>query len=193
MIKSFLLVTLLICLASSQGKDWASWNSYAAANPSVVSAYNKPTKPAGFTRWTDNTTAQSSYTVRANQYRYTYPLALSGSVCNVYCGPRSFLTTDANGKVVCQRDMSFWNNLKGYGPICIPDADKVCVQVGSINVLGTVGACNMLTYTGVPGYSGYECCYNEKNQNTYTPNPLTTRSGATNLFALRNLENPLSS
>jgi hypothetical protein len=194
MFKGFLLVTLLLCLASSQGNTWNSWNSYATANPTIVAAYNKPAKPAGFTRWTDTTATQSSYANRANQYKYTINLALSGSVCNVYCGPRSFLTTDVRGNIVCQRDLSFWNNLPGHGPICIPDADAVCSQVESTNVLGSVGACNMLTYSFVDGYSGYECCYNDANQNTYAANNLTKRSVASpNLYALRKAESPVSS
>ena len=148
MIKSFLLVTLLVCLATSQqGNTWTSWNSYAAANPAIVGAYTKPAKPDGFNRWTDTTTTQSSYSTRVNQYRYTYNLALTGSVCNVYCGPRSFLTLDPNGNVICQRDMSFWNNLSGYGSYCIPDVERVCIGVESLNTLGMVGACNMYTYS----------------------------------------------
>jgi hypothetical protein len=193
------LVTLLLCLATSQqGNTWSSWNSYAAANPAIVGAYTKPAKPDGFNRWTDTTTTQGSYSTRVNQYRYTYSLALSGSVCNVYCGPRSFLTLDPYGNPVCQRDMSFWNNLSGYGTYCIPDVDKVCsgVPVDSIPTLASIGACNMNAVRSSslhPSYSTYECCYNDRNKAFYVPNDLTKRIGSTTLFSLRNVENPVNS
>ena len=194
MIKSFLLVTLLLCLATSQqGNTWSSWNSYAAANPAIVGAYTKPAKPDGFNRWTDTTTTQGSYSTRVNQYRYTYSLALSGSVCNVYCGPRSFLTLDTNGKLVCQRDPTFWNNLQGYGSYCIPDLDKTPACSEYSPEMSTVGGCDMGVY-GTWGNYNYGCCYNDANSAIYVPNDLTKRFvGPTTLFNLRNLESPINS
>lgn len=191
MIKSFLLVTLLVWLASTQGNTWSSWNSWATANPTIIGTYTKPAKPDGFTRWTDTATAQNSYKSRPNQYRYIYSAGMFGE-CNVYCGPRSFLTLDTNGRLVCQRDPTFWNKLQGYGSYCIPDVDKTPACSEYSPEMSTVGGCDMGVYGTWPGYK-YQCCYNDANSAIYVPNDLTKRFvGPTTLFTLRNQESPIS-
>lgn len=165
-----------------------------------MASYQKPPIYPGFYRYNDTSANQTSYKKRSNQYRFTSIASYFGATCDIYCGLRSFLTTDANGKLICQRDMSanFWGGLTiPYQGYCIPDVDKTLACQGLFATiqnqpnLANVGSCNMIAYANTQiygNYSNYQCCYNDVNSGSFTPDDLTKKSIATSLYNLRNAE-----
>lgn len=94
MIKGLALITVLLALLATQTTsttEWDDWNIYTSTHYSEVHAISIPSVPTNFQRYAD--TSNSTYGSRKNQYRYNYSYTVGGSVCNIYCGPRSFLTT----------------------------------------------------------------------------------------------------
>lgn len=186
MFKLTLFILALIALSHSQ-TVWANWNSFAAANPSVVRSYTQPPRPAGMVRYVDTTLTQPTYATRANQYLY-HTSGGSQGVCYLYCGLRSFLTTDAAGNVICQRDTRtpFWGSQTGYKSSCIPDVEEsFACQLQFPNL---IGGCDMTSYQYDNDYKNYECCYDDHNTGGGHFTDLTRRAVATSLYTLRNNE-----
>lgn len=151
MMKILALIALL-AFASHADLSWSSWNNFASTNQFYVQGLTAslPSVPSGFTRYSDTNTPQTTYSTRANQYRYKK--STSYGICNVYCGLRSFLTTDANGNLVCKRDQdaNFWGG-SIYPTYCIPDADKTNACTEATQFYGSVGQCNMAIYSSISG------------------------------------------
>ena len=151
MLKLLVVLGILFGVALSEGQEWTNWNYLAANSPNSV-AYQEPSLPSQlYSRYQNST----YYNSRQNQYRYLYNKP-GFFTCNIYCGLRAFLTSDSNGNIYCQRDMSsnFWGAYGGtYPQNCIPDVDKniACYQANSY--LATVGTCNAVLYANTP-YSG---------------------------------------
>lgn len=193
MLKALFLISAFIFISvSAEGAEWTAWNNYTAQNPStVLSGFQQPQIPSAFERYTDNSQGQSSYSVRANQYKYTSTSSMFGAKCNVICGLRSFLTVDQSSRLVCQRDMNsyFWGGFQGqFNSVCIPDVDKspICTATAG-PVLSNVGACSTQAYSNT-NYQGMQCCYNDRN-NIPGGNPdITTKLQSTLLYTLRNTE-----
>ena len=185
MIKILALITVLAFVSNTQ--TWSGWNTFAANNQAYVQSLTSslPSIPSGYSRYTDTTPNQANYANRWNQYRYN--ISNGYGTCNVYCGLRSFLTTDANGTYVCYRDQdsNFWGGASGYTSHCIPDVDKTNACSLALPDYGGVGRCNMASYTD-PKFAAYECCYT-----TITippPDNLIVRFVRTTLYTLRNAE-----
>jgi hypothetical protein len=162
--------------------------AFAAANYAYVHNITRPTTPNLFVRYVDTTPSQSSYTVRANQYKYTFVITVAGTVCNLYCGPRAFLIIDSKGNFVCWRDQdpNFWGSQPAYGKICIPDVEKTPACNVAVPTLFSVGYCDMVAYILISGYSNYECCYDDHNSGSAKRTELTKRDATTTYFSLRN-------
>lgn len=184
MLKTILLICAIVCFAQTESVDWVNWNNFASANNQLVHSYAQPNLPANFVRYVDNTLTQNTYNSRANQYRYmvTHP---TFGVCNIYCGPRSFLTRDINQNIICQRDMSndFWGGVLGtFDQFCIPDFDKT--NACQYSFPSMTSSCKTASYINSP-YSIYECCYVDTNTNNFD---LNVRGIKTSLYTLRNAE-----
>lgn len=188
MIKLVLLVILVIYTSQddSSGSAWTSWNRYAANNPTVIQGYSYPSIPYSYIqRYKDTASPPTTYGNRANQYRYT--ISSMAGVCNIYCGLRSFLTTDSLGYLFCARDTSsqFWQAFgTAYKSKCIPDVDtSYACTIGLANpifaALRSVGSCDMRQYASSAVYSSSECCYNDNNLKTAPLTDETTRKQST--------------
>lgn len=148
MLKKIVMVTLLICLAQSEGAEWTAWNTFATQYPFLISGFRKPPMPENTVRYEDHTLTRTTYQTRANQYRYL--VATPSGICNVYCGLRSFLTSyqlNATKTIyLCQRDMSsnFWGKVTGaYQSYCVPDVDVASNACNAFDTdLQRNGRCN---------------------------------------------------
>jgi hypothetical protein len=156
MLKVITLLAVLTCLLHGQPTIWNSWNAFAAANYTYVHNISHPAVPTGFNRYVDTSANQSTYFQRPNQYRYYSTFSLLGAVCSIYCGPRSFLTTDTNGSYICQRDQdkNFWG-ATSYAKYCIPDFDASYTCRAISLTQGSIANCNMIAYKNIPAYANY--------------------------------------
>lgn len=127
---SLILFAMLICLSTSTA--WQNWNNAPYYN---ISSFPTPLAGGfGYTVSRYNPGNAVFAADRKTQYQWQVYSNNGVLVCNIYCGPKSYLTMDPNnpGNVVCKRDMSsnYWGGLTNggtsYNQYCIPNSDKSC-------------------------------------------------------------------
>ncbi len=91
-------------------------------------------------------------------------------ICNIYCGPKSYLTVDPNdtNNLVCKRDMNnkYWagqtNEGTTYFEYCIPHRSDDCSTTNSNlrNLKNLPTKCSAASYISTYADKSYDCCFN---------------------------------
>lgn len=108
------LCLFLSCLMLASSGLWEDWNN----NLVVTSAPSAPL-PSFWIR-AKHTSIAAPMNERYNQYAYILNFGPVSGLCNITCGPRSFLGYTSDGFLICKRDQStsYWDS-----PTLAPFAD----------------------------------------------------------------------
>lgn len=162
------LVTLITVInelpASIYDSAWGNWNAQL-----INSGFTIPSLPS-FSNYSVQRMPAPWFT-RKQQYGYklTTPPGGVPRTCKIICGPRSYLTQDANStNYYCKRDTTSayfggqTNNGQPFATTCLPDVEECNPTYFGTDVLKNLfpGNCGPSSFTGAYAMNnGQTCCF----------------------------------
>ena len=101
---SLILFAILICLSTSH-----PWNDWHNVTFSHISPFPTPL-PVGTGYYVSRYNPGNATFAASRKAQYQWQIHSNNGIlqCNIYCGPKSYMTVDPNNpnNIVCKRDMS---------------------------------------------------------------------------------------